>query len=230
MWPLQIVRYVHTLLLSRKNIDPSISRFLTSSLPSSRAIANTQRYCVIDLETTGLEPQKDHIISVAWLIVENGRIAMQTAQHHYVHSRLGVGQSATIHQIRDCDLDVAMPLGQVLTGLLEDCKDCVLVFHNASLDKRFLDKACRAYFGIPLLRPVIDTLWLERQWFMQRNLVIKSGILRLASCRRRYGLPDYDAHNALVDALATAELLLAMIAKRNRTTCRLDSLLFNTFF
>ncbi|NLW04889.1 MAG: 3'-5' exonuclease, partial [Pseudomonadaceae bacterium] len=34
----------------------------------------------------------------------------------------------------------------------------------------------------------------------------------LAACRERYGLPNYHPHDALTDALATAELLQAQIA------------------
>lgn len=43
----------------------------------------------------------------------------------------------------------------------------------------------------------------------QADTALVRGDLTLAGCRVRYGLPDYPAHNALVDALATAELLLA---------------------
>jgi DNA polymerase-3 subunit epsilon len=36
-------------------------------------------------------------------------------------------------------------------------------------------------------------------------------MLTLAKCRERYHLPSYSNHNALSDAMATAELLLAQI-------------------
>ena len=37
--------------------------------------------------------------------------------------------------------------------------------------------------------------------------------LRLHPSRERYHLPPYQAHHALIDALATAELLQAQIAR-----------------
>jgi DNA polymerase-3 subunit epsilon len=37
--------------------------------------------------------------------------------------------------------------------------------------------------------------------------------LRLSSVRGRYGLPAYNAHGALIDSIATAELLLAQIKR-----------------
>ena len=61
------------------------------------------------------------------------------------------------------------------------------------------------------LNPVIDTLTLARKWLARRNKEPEQGALRLYALRERYGLPRYNAHNALSDALATAELFLAQV-------------------
>jgi DNA polymerase III subunit epsilon len=55
----------------------------------------------------------------------------------------------------------------------------------------------------------VDTLRIEQRRLALRQHAPQSGELRLEACRRRYGLPDYPAHDALVDAVAAAELLLA---------------------
>jgi DNA polymerase-3 subunit epsilon len=41
---------------------------------------------------------------------------------------------------------------------------------------------------------------------------VKQGDLQLSQIRSLYGLPRYTAHNALNDAVATAELMLAIAA------------------
>jgi DNA polymerase-3 subunit epsilon len=41
--------------------------------------------------------------------------------------------------------------------------------------------------------------------------------IRLADSRLRYNLPSYSAHHALIDALATAELLQAQVATHYAT-------------
>ena len=56
----------------------------------------------------------------------------------------------------------------------------------------------------------IDTLEIAQRVFERRNHTIQPGDLRLFNLRPRYNLPQYRAHNALSDALATAELFLAM--------------------
>jgi len=42
--------------------------------------------------------------------------------------------------------------------------------------------------------------------------------LRLSDLREAYNLPRYNAHDCLVDAIATAELLIAIAAHRGDTS------------
>jgi DNA polymerase-3 subunit epsilon len=63
--------------------------------------------------------------------------------------------------------------------------------------------------------PAVDTLLQEQALLQRKNLPIKPGDLGLQACRDHYNLPPYPAHNALLDALATAELLLAMVKHRS---------------
>ena len=46
----------------------------------------------------------------------------------------------------------------------------------------------------------------------RRDQMVQQGDLQLGRLRSAYHLPRYTAHNALIDAFATAELLLAMAA------------------
>ena len=65
------------------------------------------------------------------------------------------------------------------------------------------------------LAPLVDTEDLIRRWLEQRNEAFGGHQLRLHALRERYGLPRYKAHNALTDALATAELFCAFVARAN---------------
>jgi DNA polymerase-3 subunit epsilon len=65
---------------------------------------------------------------------------------------------------------------------------------------------------------VLDTMAIEAYLHPDRNpnrwqrLLGKRPVsIRLADSRLRYGLPHYAGHNALIDAIATAELLQAQI-------------------
>lgn len=183
-------------------------------LPGLRTPLARVDFLVCDAEMSGLDARAAEILSLAWVGVSAGEIRLDSAARHLLRPLAGVGDSATIHRLRDCDLQAAAPLPQVLERFLEAAAGRVLVFHHAALDLAFLDRAARGHLGAPLLLPAVDTLELERRQRARRNQPLEAGALRLSSCRQRYGLPAYAAHDALGDALATAELLLAQIAAR----------------
>lgn len=191
---------------------PALQRLLRSELQAGRQGFGASRFLVADLETTALEAANGEIASIAWVEVSDGAIQLESAQHHLVRISGSVGQSAVFHQLHDTELADAEPLEAALRALLEAAIGKVLVFHNAELDMGFLNKALLSQAEAPLLAQVVDTLQLEKRKLLKRNDVIETGALRLFSCRARYGLDDYPAHDALVDALATAELLLAIAA------------------
>jgi DNA polymerase-3 subunit epsilon len=50
----------------------------------------------------------------------------------------------------------------------------------------------------------------------RREIPVQQGDLQLNRLRSDYNLPRYTAHDALIDAVATAELLLAIAARLDR--------------
>ncbi len=165
----------------------------------------------LDLETTGLDPKKDDIVSMGWVVVELGRIRLSTARHLLIRSSAPIAPSATIHGIREMDRQQGIEATDGLTQLLEAMRGTTLLVHGARLDIGVLDRYCQDAFGAPLLMPVIDTLALAQQRAARASQPPAQGALRLMALRKQHGLPDASSHNALGDALATAELALAMM-------------------
>jgi DNA polymerase-3 subunit epsilon len=88
--------------------------------------------------------------------------------------------------------------------------------HHAGLDVSFLKKACARWARIIPGFIVLDTMRIEYRQRKRREIPVKQGDLQLGRIRSLYGLPRYTAHNALNDAFATAELLLAIAASMER--------------
>ena len=76
----------------------------------------------------------------------------------------------------------------------------------------FIQQQLQLHTGSKRCFAFIDTLGIEKTRWLRQHNVIKEGCLRLGASRQRYGLPVYSAHNALVDAVACAELFLAQLA------------------
>lgn len=170
-------------------------------------------FLAVDLETTGLDPAADSIVSIGWVPIINGGVVLAQARHHLVRpARPMPEHSAVLHGILDDTAQAAPPLAEILPAFLLALKGRIPVAHHAAAERGFLNAACQALYGAPLVVPYVDTLALEGRLLHRRGDTPAPGALRLAACRDRYGLPRYRAHDAVVDALACAELLLAQIA------------------
>ena len=167
----------------------------------------------LDLEMTGLNPKQDQIISIGLVPFVNGKIKLKQAQHKLIKIEGSVGQSATIHGVVDADLQQALSLCDAMQWLITEATGKVLVAHHAPLDLSFIEQALLTHCNKKYRLFAIDTLQIEHQRLLRKQPLIKKGELRLTSCRERYKLPNYEAHNALVDALSCAELLLAQVSK-----------------
>lgn len=161
----------------------------------------------VDLELNSLDPIEGDILSIGYIPIVAGHIVVGEGHHILVDDHGGVGDSAVIHGIRDCDADEGVHLQEALAQLDKARQGRILLFHHAGLDLSFLAKHQPVYRGIP----AIDTLLIEHKRRQRQNLPLEN-TLRLNQCRERYNLPVYNAHNALTDALATAELFLAQLA------------------
>lgn len=167
----------------------------------------------IDLEMTGLDPAEDEVVSIGWLPITEGVIALDGAREfRLAGNRLeSVGASATIHGLRDCDLIEAESPQTALCALLAALHGRVAVFHHAPLDIAFLEVALSEHLQKGWHMPVIDTLaWHRRRLHLSGTESSARDPATLEAAGRHYGLISRSQHNALADALSCAELLLAL--------------------
>ncbi len=200
----------------RRTPQGPMHEFLSQPFPSPRLDYRKADYLAVDLETTGLDPNLDDILSVGFLTLRGDRIDLSTARHHLVRPTRAIPESsAVIHQITDDQAAQGELLEDVMRELLRELAGKVLIAHHARVELSFLGVTCKRLFGSRLLVPTIDTQLIAKQWLEQRHKVIKPGGLRLHALGDQFNLPRYLAHNALSDALAAAELFVAQCAARD---------------
>ncbi|MEJ2528559.1 MAG: exonuclease domain-containing protein [Gammaproteobacteria bacterium] len=172
-------------------------------------------YLALDFETTGLDEHKDEILSFGYTTINGSCMRMADATHILTRPRGGIpGESAVIHGIMDDAAASAEALEDVLPILLNALAGKAMLAHYAAIEYHFLSNACKRIYGYPFIGPVVDTLASEVLILRNREIPIQSGDLRLANVRKRYGLPRYRAHNALMDAISAGELFLAQMATK----------------
>lgn len=175
---------------------------------SGKSTVKSNRFLVLDCEMSGLDPKKAQLLSIGWILIEQGKIINNSARHILVHAESGAGESTKVHGLFDAEIAGAKSVASALMSLIKLIPDSILVFHHAPIDIQFLQTAARDIFRTPLLFSYMDTLAIEQS---RMALQGKQKSLRLPECRKRYGLPPSQEHNALTDAIATAELFLAQI-------------------
>ena len=195
-----------------------LKRYLEGcACPEVSHIRNTPLISV-DLELTGLDPRSNQIISIGWTLIDEGRIQMEGNRHLLINADQSVGSSAAIHEMLDSEVAEGIEQESGLEALFEAAIGRAWVFHHAGLDVSFLQQACMNWAGIVPPFVVLDTMQIELAQRKRREVPVQHGDLQLGRLRSDYHLPRYTAHNALIDAFATAELLLAIAARMDRNS------------
>jgi len=188
-----------------------LADYLATPFPDKKSDCREIEIVAIDLETTGLDPRKDDILSIGMVNIDHFGIKLSTSWHSIVRLERDIpGESAIIHQITDDQSAAGAPIEELLPEMLRRLAGKPMLVHYSPIEQNFISAACQRLYGAPFVVPIIDTLEIGQRVFERRNHTIQPGDLRLFNLRPRYNLPQYKAHNALSDALATAELFLAM--------------------
>lgn len=176
---------------------------------ASRFTADTQ-FTVVDVETTGLDPASSRVIQLAAVRIGWGgdvvdsfdTIVRPENPDLYEHG------AEHIHGITPDQVAGGMPVGEALLRLRETLDGSVLTGHNVRFDIGFLSaEAARTGVSLPMTSWV-DTLWLARELDPD-----KTHSHRLSALCERFGISVTRAHDALADAVATANLLMILLPR-----------------
>jgi len=162
-------------------------------------------FAVIDVETTGLNPAlHDRIIEIA--IVQTDEWGNPTSRWEtLVNPGRDLGPQG-IHHIRSADVLGAPTFDLVAAEVVRRLEGRVIVAHNATFDLRFvmaeLERA-----GVEVWQPPESLCTMQ----LARHFLPGAG-RSLQDCCASYNIENEDAHRALADATATAQLLHCYIA------------------
>jgi DNA polymerase-3 subunit epsilon len=172
-------------------------------------------YWSIDLETGGFDSRQDAILAVGMVPLRGGIIRMREAYRTLVKPDDGRSidpESVRAHQLVWGEVREAPPLPDVLREIDRRLREGVMLVHFRSIELGFLKRAFKRH-GLRWSSPkVVDTVDLLRRRARLRNPEAsqESMTLNLSEARKEFGLPAYQAHDALTDAVATGELFLSL--------------------
>lgn len=173
--------------------------------PLSSAVG--PRYVVIDVETSGLSPRRDRILQIAAVEVDHsGTIVSEWST--YVRPRFGRVGPTRVHGLTAASLRSAPLFRFVADDLAARLEGAVVVGHNVDFDWSFVRRSLRRV-RVPIAPTSrLCTLELSRSLDPERK-----NRHRLAEVCERYAVPLDNAHDALADARATAQILPLLLAE-----------------
>jgi DNA polymerase-3 subunit epsilon len=172
-------------------------------------------YCVLDFETTGLDPGRDQILSFGLVPIDGGRILSSRAQYGLVRAETPVpASSVVVHSLRQADLAAAPSLADSLDLIFDALEGRILVAHSAWVERGFLERGA-AHRGRRARFRMVDTAVLATQCLDLPPLP-RGQSIGLEYLGSRLGLPIHTPHNALGDAMTTAQVFLALSSRLSR--------------
>ena len=203
--------------LLKKAPEGPLRDFLSVPFPDPATPLDQTPILAVDFETTGLDAGKDQILSIGFIRMEGCEILVSSAYHKVIHTHGDLQEkNVIIHQITDSHKSSGAALSAVVEDLLQALAGKVMLVHFGRIEKTFLTAACRELYGLAPVFPMIDTLFMAKRRMDMRTAGYDPSELRLFQLREHHGLPQYSAHNALSDALSTAELFLVETSLMNR--------------
>ncbi len=171
------------------------------------------RYVALDFETTGLDYRKDTVVSWGVVPVDNGRARMRGAVHQLIRPHVPPSpRSQTIHELRPHDLAEAPSLPEARASLARSLERRLLLVWFAEVEVHFL----AGIFGGSARRwrrRTIDVRDLAMAVANEPEGARDRPGYGLSATARRWGVPVHAPHEALDDALVTAQLFLVLVRK-----------------
>ncbi|MDN2663488.1 3'-5' exonuclease [Psychromonas sp. 14N.309.X.WAT.B.A12] len=198
--------------LSTHQVPDNIRVLLEAPLPDLDDDIYSLDYLSLDFETSGFNPKTDSLLSVGYLPLINQQLLLSEAVETLIHTAKNVkAETAVINHIVPEMLEKGEAWNVVLDAMLTEAVGKVLIVHGSIVEKRFLNHYMAKRYKLPPLPLLwVDTLQMEKSLHIYKD---NNGTddFRLGSVRERHHLPEYSAHGALVDSLATGELYLALL-------------------
>lgn len=145
------------------------------------------RYVVLNTEASGLDPEKDRLLSVGAIALDSGTLCADESYY----------------------APLASDPGSVMTNLLTFSGAGPIVVFNAGLNKTLLERAFASHLGV-----TPDWTWLDLHWLLPALFDERlSARTRLADWMELFGIETFQRHHALGDAYAIAQLMLAAEAR-----------------
>jgi len=170
------------------------------------------RCVVVDVETTGLNLMQDRLISIGAVAVVDGKVALGDSFYAVLQQRAASEkENILLHGIGPSAQLEGDPPAEALLAFLEYLGKSPIVAFHVTFDETMIKRALRDYLGLNFRHP-----WLDLAYVMPGlHPPLARKYRALDDWIGHFGIRIDARHNALADALATAQLFQVAHAHAN---------------
>ncbi len=156
-------------------------------------------YVLVDIETTGLSPQRDDIIEIGAIKVKDNKVV------DTFNTLINIGRDIPpfITSLTGISTDMIEKEGkepaEVLRDFYEFSKENILVGHNVNFDINFIYDKCEKYLDTYLTNDFIDTMKMAKRF-------VKTPNYKLGTLADYFHVSYEGAHRGLKDVQITYEV------------------------
>ncbi|ROM55024.1 PolC-type DNA polymerase III [Pseudomonas canadensis] len=183
---------------------------LRKPTPLAEDTLRSQRWVVVDLETSGLNLNRDQVLSIGAVVIEDGAVDFsQLFERTLQRAETKLSPSVLIHGLGPSAIAAGSDPVDALLDFMDFVGDSPLLAFHAPFDQHMLCRALKDSLGYRLAHPFLDVADIA-------PLLCPDAHIREA------GLDDWinhfhlhvgERHHASADALATAELMLILFSR-----------------
>lgn len=175
-----------------------------------------------DVETTGLDADKEDIIELAGvkftLERRDGKLLpVETAQYSSLvkPTKMIPDEATRVNNITNQMVENAPDLKPVLQAFFRFCGlSSVLVAHNAEFDAKFVSKGIRKHGLVMPQNPVVDSLKFVRKLMPEYSSHRLGEVARKLGDQTNIALNQGELHRATYDCIVLKEVFTACLRKR----------------
>ena len=172
--------------------------------------AHKDEYVCFDCETTGLDPKVDDIISIGAVIIKDNVIVSSRKFVKFVKPKTKLqAEAIKIHHIRECDLEEAEDIDEVIEEFIEYIRNRTLVGYFLEFDIAMVNKYLKPKIGITLPNKALEVSAIYYDYKIER--IPQANIdLRFDTIMNELRIPVMGKHHAYRDAVMTALMFVKL--------------------
>ena len=167
-------------------------------------------YVCLDCETSGLNPQKDEILSIGAVHIKDNKILMRKTFNIFLKPSKNINvESIKIHHIRPVDLKNGIDAQEAIYQLLDFIGSRPIVGYYIKFDVAIISRYTKEFIGIKLPNKTIEVSSMYYNTIRKRS-DCQFVDLRFDTILKKLDIPILGKHDALNDALMTAMIFLKL--------------------